>query len=323
MDPGSDSGQVRYSWLMTVEIDGNSGFCGGVIRAINGAEKLLAEKGTLFSLGAIVHNEAELSRLQHKGLITIDSLTAAPASFTVSPKEGSPAKAPVSAAKTLLIRAHGEPPRTYELAREKGFEVIDFTCPVVLKIQKSIREASRRHSPDGQIVIFGKIGHAEVLGLVGQVDGKAIVVEDVPQLEAAIDSGEIDVARHIDVFSQTTKSPTGYEQLCNYLASTMAAPGLLEVHNTICSQVASRHKELMDFARRHDIIVFVAGKESSNGHVLCNLCAGENPRTHLVGSAAEIDPSWFRPEDSVGVCGATSTPKWLLEEVAGHIKNLH
>ena len=307
---------------MTVEIDSNSGFCGGVIRAIGGAEKFLAERGQLFSLGAIVHNEAELARLQSKGLITIDSLDAAPASFTVSPKEGSTAKAPVSASKTLLIRAHGEPPSTYELAKSRGFEVIDFTCPVVLKIQKSIREAWAAGRPDGQIVIFGKIGHAEVLGLVGQVDGRAVVVENLPQLEAAIASGEIDINRRIDIFSQTTKSPTGYEELCAYLASRMA-PGLLTVHNTICSQVASRHKELAEFAGGHDVIVFVAGKESSNGRVLCELCASVNPRTHMVGSVSEIDSSWFRPEDAVGVCGATSTPKWLLDEVAGHIKNLH
>lgn len=292
---------------MTVEIDRNSGFCGGVIRAIDGAEKLLAENGVLYSLGAIVHNEAELARLQSKGLITLDSLNAALE----------------SAFKTLLIRAHGEPPETYRLAREKEFEVVDFTCPVVLNIQKSIREAWQDGRPDGQIVIFGKIGHAEVLGLVGQVDGKAVVVENLPQLEAAIASGEIDISRHIDIFSQTTKSPTGYEELCNYLSSQMAAPELLEVHNTICRQVASRHKELVQFARRHDVIVFVAGKESSNGRVLCELCAGVNPRTHLVGAAAEIDPSWFGPEDSVGICGATSTPKWLLEEVAAQIKNLH
>ena len=307
---------------MTVEIDSNSGFCGGVIRAIGGAERFLAERGQLFSLGAIVHNEAELARLQSKGLITLDCLGAAPASFPSSPKEGSDGKAPVSASKTLLIRAHGEPPATYELARERGFEVIDFTCPVVLKIQKSIREAWAAGRPDGQIVIFGKIGHAEVLGLVGQVDGRAVVVENLPQLEAAIASGEIDIKRRIDIFSQTTKSPTGYEELCAYLASRMA-PGLLAVHNTICSQVASRHKELAEFARRHDVIVFVAGKESSNGRVLCELCASLNPRTHLVGAVSEIDSSWFRAEDAVGVCGATSTPKWLLEEVAGHIKNLH
>ena len=323
MDPGSDSGQVRYSWLMTVEIDSNSGFCGGVIRAIGGAEKFLAEKGALFSLGAIVHNEAELARLQSKGLITLDCLGAAPESFPSSPKKGSAGKAPVAATKSLLIRAHGEPPATYEMAKERGFEIIDFTCPVVLRIQKSIREASRRHSPDGQIVIFGKIGHAEVLGLVGQVDGKAVVVENLSQLEAAIASGEIDITRHIDIFSQTTKSPTGYKELCEYLASRMAAPELLEVHNTICSQVASRHKELAEFARGHDVIVFVAGRESSNGRVLCDLCASVNPRTHMVGSVGEIDASWFHAADSVGVCGATSTPKWLLEEVAGHIKNLH
>ena len=308
---------------MTVEIDSNSGFCGGVIRAISGAEKFLAERGILYSLGAIVHNEAELARLRAKGLITIDSLNAAPASFTVSPKEGSPAKAPVSASKTLLIRAHGEPPSTYEMAKQQGFEVIDFTCPVVLKIQKSIREAWAAGRPDGQIVIFGKIGHAEVLGLVGQVDGKAVVVENLPQLEAAFASGEIDISRHIDIFSQTTKSPVEYDELCAWLSSKMADRGLLEVHNTICKQVASRHQELADFARKHDVIVFVAGRESSNGRVLCELCASVNPRTHMVGSVAEIEASWFRPEDSAGVCGATSTPKWLLEEVAAHIKNLH
>ena len=290
---------------MTVEIDSNSGFCGGVIRAIGGAERFLAERGQLFSLGAIVHNEAELARLQSKGLITINSLNAAPSSGA------------------LLIRAHGEPPSTYELARKQGFEVIDFTCPVVLKIQKSIREAWAAGRPDGQIVIFGKIGHAEVLGLVGQVDGKAVVVENLPQLEAAIASGEIDISRRIDIFSQTTKSPVEYDELCAWLSSKMADNGLLEVHNTICKQVASRHKELAEFAGGHDVIVFVAGKESSNGRVLCELCASVNPRTHMVGSVAEIDPSWFRPEDAVGVCGATSTPKWLLDEVAGHIKNLH
>ena len=306
MDSRPDAGEIRHSGLMTVEIDSNSGFCGGVIRAISGAEKILAEKGRLFSLGAIVHNEAELSRLQSKGLITIDSLTAS-----------------VSANKTLLIRAHGEPPATYRLAKEKGFEVIDFTCPVVLKIQKSIREAYERNAPDGQIVIFGKIGHAEVLGLVGQVDGHAVVVEDIPQLEAAITSGSIDTSRHIDIFSQTTKSPVGYEALCACLASHMASPELLEVHNTICSQVASRHKELAGFARQHDVVIFVSGRESSNGRVLFELCKSVNARTHQVGSIAELKPTWFDDAASVGVCGATSTPKWLLEEVAQGILNLH
>ena len=288
---------------MTVEIDRNSGFCKGVIRAIDGAERLLAEGGVLYSLGAIVHNEAELARLRKKGLITVESLDVAPAS--------------------LLIRAHGEPPETYRLAREKGFEVVDFTCPVVLNIQKSIREAWQQGRPDGQIVIFGKIGHAEVLGLVGQVDGKATVVENLQQLQDAIASGAIDLARRVDIFSQTTKSPVEYEELCAYLSGRMASDGLLTIHNTICRQVASRHRELSDFARRHDVIVFVAGRESSNGKVLSELCKSENPRTYNIGSASDLDPSWFRAEDSVGVCGATSTPKWLLEEVASAIKNLH
>lgn len=288
---------------MTVEIDRNSGFCKGVIRAIDGAERLLAEGGVLYSLGAIVHNEAELARLRKKGLITVESLDVAPAS--------------------LLIRAHGEPPETYRLAREKGFEVVDFTCPVVLNIQKSIREAWQQGRPDGQIVIFGKIGHAEVLGLVGQVDGKATVVENLQQLQDAIASGAIDLARRVDIFSQTTKSPVEYEELCAYLSGRMASDGLLTIHNTICRQVASRHRELSDFARRHDVIVFVAGRESSNGKVLSELCKSENQRTYNIGSASDLDPSWFRAEDSVGVCGATSTPKWLLEEVAVAIKNLH
>ncbi|MCR4572100.1 MAG: 4-hydroxy-3-methylbut-2-enyl diphosphate reductase [Bacteroidales bacterium] len=290
---------------MTVEIDRNSGFCGGVIRAIDGAEKLLAESGPLFSLGAIVHNEAELGRLREKGLRTVDSLQSVRGN-----------------GRTLLIRAHGEPPQTYRIAEEMGWKVVDFTCPVVLKIQKSIREA-RAAKKDGQIVIFGKIGHAEVLGLVGQVDGDASVVENLHQLQEAIASGKIDLNRPVDIFSQTTKSPVEYEELCTSLAGRMASPGLLTVHNTICRQVASRHDELSEFASVHDVVVFVSGRESSNGRVLSDLCKSVNPRTYVVGNASELDPSWFSPGDNVGVCGATSTPKWLLEEVAVQIKNLH
>ena len=331
---------------MTVEIDSNSGFCGGVIRAISGAEKILAEKGRLFSLGAIVHNEAELARLRQLGLQTISVADLSGAEgipfdpvrgFAAHPSQPAGWAPPSNNAEggmplewdtlrslpILLIRAHGEPPQTYRLARECGFEVVDFTCPVVLKIQKSIREAYERNAPDGQIVIFGKIGHAEVLGLVGQVDGHAVVVEDIPQLEAAITSGSIDTSRHIDIFSQTTKSPVGYEALCACLASHMASPELLEVHNTICSQVASRHKELAGFARQHDVVIFVSGRESSNGRVLFELCKSVNARTHQVGSIAELKPTWFDDAASVGVCGATSTPKWLLEEVAQGILNLH
>ncbi len=294
---------------MTVETDSNSGFCGGVIRAISGAEKVLAERGSLWSLGAIVHNEAELARLQRLGLktVSIDQIS------DISFRNGRP---------VLLIRAHGEPPQTYRIAEERGFEVVDFTCPVVLKIQKSIREAWQRKRPDGQIVIFGKVGHAEVLGLVGQVDGHAVVVENLEQMEAALADGRIDPARPVDIFSQTTKSPAGYEEVCAYLAKKMAREGLLTVHNTICTQVASRYEKLADFARGHDAVVFVSGGESSNGKVLCELCRSVNPRTFHVGAASEVKPEWFRPDDRVGVCGATSTPRWLLDEVAEHIKNL-
>ena len=305
---------------MTVEIDRNSGFCGGVIRAIDGAERVLAEKGSLYSLGAIVHNEAELARLQRLGLRTIDSVDGPPAS---GPRAARLSGDSTGSRPVLLIRAHGEPPQTYRIAREKGYEVVDFTCPVVLKIQKSIREAWQRSRPDGQIVLFGKVGHAEVLGLVGQVDGKAKVVEDIAQLEEAISDGSIDVGKPIDIFSQTTKSPEGYAALCSALAERMASENLLTVHNTICTQVASRYKQLSDFADGHDVVVFVSGKESSNGRVLCDLCRSVNGRTYQVGEASGIRAEWFLPDDNVGVCGATSTPKWLLEEVATQIKNLH
>ena len=200
--------------------------------------------------------------------------------------------------------------------------MVDFTCPVVLNIQKSIREA-RAAKGNGQIVIFGKIGHAEVLGLVGQVGGDATVVESLSQLQEAVASGKIDLQRPVDIFSQTTKSPVEYEQICGYLSAQMEGTSLLTIHNTICRQVASRHKELSEFARSHDVVVFVSGRESSNGRVLSDLCKSVNPRTYRVENASELDPSWFRPDDNVGVCGATSTPKWLLEEVAGQIKNLH
>ena len=296
--------------MMTVEIDRGSGFCGGVIRAIAGAEKALAEGGALLSLGDIVHNEAELERLSGLGLRSI----------TREDLEGLEGEG-----QTLLVRAHGEPPSTYELAAEKGFKVLDFTCPVVLRIQKSIREAyAKLHAsePFGQIVIFGKIGHAEVLGLVGQVDGDAFVVENLQQLQELVAEKKINTNRRIEIFSQTTKSPVEYDELCKWLASKMVYPRLLTVNDTICRQVADRHRELVGFARSHDIIVFVSGRESSNGKVLSGLCKEVNIRTYRVVSPDEIKREWFRSDDKVGVCGATSTPKWLLEEVAQKIKNL-
>jgi 4-hydroxy-3-methylbut-2-enyl diphosphate reductase len=292
---------------LKVEIDSGAGFCGGVIRAIGTAERFLAAhpSGKLYSLGAIVHNEQELSRLERLGLHRTDSVD--------NPE--------IEEGGMLLIRAHGEPTATYVAAARRALGVIDCTCPVVLKLQKDIREASVRvSSAGGQVIIFGKIGHAEVLGLLGHAGGNALVVENLGMLRSMLEEGRIRRDVPIEVFSQTTKDPEQYSQICKELRGSVA--GDVTVHRTICRQVASRHRGLEDFARGHDVIVFVTGKESSNGKVLSELCASCNGRCHTVGSWAEIDPQWFRPGDSVGVSGATSTPQWLLEEVAEHIQNL-
>ncbi|MBQ3249963.1 MAG: 4-hydroxy-3-methylbut-2-enyl diphosphate reductase [Bacteroidales bacterium] len=308
--------------MLTVDIDTNSGFCAGVISAIGKAEEFLKEGERLYSLGAIVHNDAELSRLVGKGLVTIDKedleeMVAA---------EG----------EVLLIRAHGEPPQTYATAENLGFKIIDCTCPVVLKLQQRIKDAYLKHleSGKGQIIIFGKIGHAEVLGLIGQTDGTAVVVENIAMLENCVKEGSIKLDVPTEVFSQTTKSPAEYSRLCTRLEEMMAGynelsverfkgRGLLTVHNTICSQVATRHERLSKFALEHDIVIFVSGKASSNGKVLCDLCKSLNIRTYHIDSVSEIKREWFRADDKVGVCGATSTPKWLLEEVAGYILDLN
>lgn len=306
---------------ITVEIDPDSGFCGGVIRAVDRAEEYLsgAEHSRLYSLGSIVHNEAELSRLRAAGLVTI-GLSDLPS---------------LHKGDSLLIRAHGEPPSTYTKAEELGLEVIDCTCPVVLNLQKSIREAyARVNAAGGQIVIFGKVGHAEVLGLLGQVDGDAVVIENMDMFMEALSSGKIRLEGPVEIFSQTTKSPAEYSAICCALREAMAkehelseerfrGTGLLTVHDTICRQVARRHERLSDFALRHDIIVFVSGSESSNGKVLCNLCRSLNIRTYHVSNEDGIRPEWFRHDDRVGVCGATSTPKWLLESVASRILALN
>ncbi len=291
---------------LQVEIERHSGFCGGVIRAIGRAEKFLEDSPgkRLYSLGDIVHNEAELRRLGEKGLVTID-------------RKGL-MDIPDPSSETLLIRAHGEPPQTYSLASGLGLTVIDCTCPVVLRLQRSIREAYERVKPaGGQIVIFGKIGHAEVLGLLGQVGGDAVVIEDMPMLLSAIGDGSIRTGRPLEIFSQTTKSPVEYSGICECLKSRSGSG--LKIHNTICSQVASRHEELSEFASDHDVIIFVSGTSSSNGKVLFELCKSKNPRSHHVCDASGLSADWFRDGDRVGVCGATSTPGWLLEQVAERI----
>ena len=311
--------------MLTVDIDSNSGFCAGVIRAIGKAEEFLKADGEnrkLYSLGAIVHNDAELTRLVDKGLVTID-------------KDDLDEMVDAHG-DSLLIRAHGEPPSTYEQAEGLGFEIIDCTCPVVLQLQKDIKEAYERQKEagKGQILIFGKPGHAEVLGLLGQTEDKAIVVENIFMLEEAVENGVIKLDTPTEIFSQTTKSPAEYSSLCARLEEMMAAYNelsverfkgreLLVVHDTICSQVAKRHERLSKFALDHDVIIFVSGKASSNGKVLCDLCKSLNIRTYHIDNVSEIKREWFRADDKVGICGATSTPKWLLVEASKHVLELN
>ena len=297
--------------MLTVDIDSNSGFCAGVIRAISKAEEFLQENGEskkLYSLGAIVHNDAELTRLVDKGLVTIDKDDL---------DEMVDAKG-----ESLLIRAHGEPPSTYELAEGLGFEIIDCTCPVVLQLQKDIKEAyeKMKAAGEGQIIIFGKPGHAEVLGLLGQTEDNAIVVENMAMLEEAIENGTIKLDQHTEVFSQTTKSPADYAALCNRLQEIIPS---YVAHDTICSQVAKRHERLSKFALEHDVIIFVSGKASSNGKVLCDLCKSLNIRTYHIDNVSEIKREWFRADDKVGICGATSTPKWLLVDASEQVLELN
>ena len=282
--------------MLTVDIDSNSGFCAGVIRAIGKAEDFLKDGGRLYSLGAIVHNDAELSRLVGQGLVTID-------------KEDLEEMVDANG-ETLLIRAHGEPPQTYQTAENLGFKIIDCTCPVVLKLQQRIKNAYERilEGGQGQIIIFGKPGHAEVLGLVGQTDGNAVVVENIAMLEEAIASGNIKLDIPTEVFSQTTKSPAEYSRLCARLEEMMASYSelsierfkgrhLLNVHDTVCSQVATRHERLSRFALEHDVVIFVSGKASSNGKVLCDLCKSLNIRTYHIDSVGEVKREWFRADD--------------------------
>ena len=293
-----------------VEVDKNSGFCPGVIRAVEIAETKLAEKGDrkIFSLGALVHNESVLGRLADAGLVTVDV-------------EDLDEMQAVQDAD-LIIRAHGEPPSTYIKAKSLGFNVVDCTCPVVLKLQTRIRNAynAMKAAGEGQILIFGKVGHAEVLGLVGQTEGEAIVVESMLMLEAMLNDGTVSPDIPTEIFSQTTKSPQEYAKVCERLSEVLGDK--LKVHDTICRQVSTRHDKLSNFALSHSIIVFVSGKSSSNGKVLCEFCKSVNIRTYNISSVADINEAWFREDDNVGVCGAASTPKELLEEIAEGIRDI-
>ncbi|MBO5728853.1 MAG: 4-hydroxy-3-methylbut-2-enyl diphosphate reductase [Paludibacteraceae bacterium] len=285
---------------MRIEIDNNSGFCFGVMRATSTAESELEKNQPLYCLGDIVHNGQEVDRLTRLGLITIDHTQLAQLHDV-----------------RVLLRAHGEPPHTYELAQRNNITIIDATCPVVLKLQQKIHQAYTNH-PDAQIVIYGKIGHAEVIGLEGQTNGKAIVIEDENDLS------KIDFSRPIILFSQTTKSIEGFNQLVNTIKEKLStSEGIhFEYHDTICRNVANRIPNIRHFASQFDIILFVAGAKSSNGKVLFNECLNVNPRTYLVSSPDELQTEWFNGIQSVGICGATSTPKWLMEAVKQKINSI-
>ena len=288
---------------MRIIIDVHSGCCNGVRKAISVAEDYLDEHGTLYSLGAIVHNDAEIRRLEQKGLRAVGYQD-------FHSLKGS----------TVLIRAHGEPPSTYRLAEASGVSLIDCTCPVVLALQKRIAAKYRElSSAGGQVIIFGKRGHAEVNGLVGQTDGHAVVVESMDDLEEKLLSGVIDPSRPLALFSQTTKDP---EEFAAVAARLRQAASGLEVFDTICRNVSSRHKALREFAASCSVIIFVCGRESSNGKVLFELCRSVNPRSYKVESAEEIPAGIFRPDDIVGICGATSTTRWQLEKAASLVAGM-
>ena len=282
---------------LSVEIDNGSGFCFGVTTAIKKAGEELAKGSTLYCLGDIVHNGMECERLRKMGLVTINH----------------DEMARLHDAKVLL-RAHGEPPATYELAHRNNIEIIDATCPVVLMLQKRIKqqyESPLQPPPEGeaiQIVIFGKKGHAEVLGLVGQTQGNAIVIESFDEVK------KLDFTRDIYLYSQTTKSLDEFHRIIAYIQQHIAPTATFKSFDTICRSVANRMGGISQFAVRHDLILFVCGRKSSNGKVLYNECLRVNPNTHLVEGPDEINPAWLDGVETVGICGATSTPKWLMEQ---------
>lgn len=284
--------------MIKVEIDEGSGFCFGVVTAIHKAEEELAKGVTLYCLGDIVHNSREVERLKTMGLITINH-----EEF----KQLHNAK--------VLLRAHGEPPETYVIARENNIEIIDATCPVVLRLQKRIKqEYQEKDAEEKQIVIYGQNGHAEVLGLVGQTTGKAIVIEKLEEAK------ELDFSKSIRLYSQTTKSLDEFWEIVDYIKDHISSSATFEYYDTICRQVANRMPNLRKFAASHDLIFFVSGKKSSNGKMLFSECLKVNPNSHLIDNAEEIDNSLFHGINSIGVCGATSTPKWLMEQIYTEIK---
>ena len=276
--------------MVQIEIDNGSGFCFGVTTAIQKAEEELAAGKTLYCLGDIVHNGMECERLKQLGLVTINH-------EEMSKLHG----------VKVLLRAHGEPPSTYEMARKNDIEIIDATCPVVLQLQRRIKKQYDM-CPDAQIVIFGKPGHAEVLGLVGQTESKAIVIANVEEVK------QLDFTRDIYLYSQTTKSLDEFHRIIEYIQEHISPDATFKSFDTICRQVANRMPNISTFATRHDLVLFVCGRKSSNGKVLFNECKSVNPNSHLIEGPEEIQKEWLEGVRTIGICGATSTPKWLMEQ---------
>ncbi len=286
--------------MATIEIDKDSGFCFGVVTAIRKAEEELGKSGHLYCLGDIVHNSNEVERLEAKGLETINHEELGRLHDV-----------------TVLLRAHGEPPETYRMAAGNGITIIDATCPVVLQLQRRIKAKYDSVGPDGrhpQIVIYGKKGHAEVNGLVGQTDGNAIVVENVDELD------KIDFTRDIYLYSQTTKSLQGFATMIEAISARKQAG--FESFDTICRQVANRIPKIREFSKAHDLILFVSGSKSSNGKILFEECRNSNPMSFRISSPSEIDPAWLVGKESIGICGATSTPMWLMNDVREAVEKL-
>nr|MBI1229016.1 4-hydroxy-3-methylbut-2-enyl diphosphate reductase [Cytophagales bacterium] len=275
---------------LDVHIDQHSGFCFGVVYAIEMAEEILDNEGYLYCLGDIVHNDEEVKRLTKKGLIIINH-------EDLKKLTG----------EKVLIRAHGEPPSTYELAINNNLTLIDASCPVVLKLQNRIKNSFDKQET---IYIYGKHGHAEVIGLLGQTGNKAIVFQDISELDIP------SLPRNITLYSQTTKSTDKFYEINQILRENGIT---INTNDTICRQVSNRDKELRDFSSKFDHIVFVSGTKSSNGKVLFNVCREKNPNTYFVSNPDEVDPSWFQANQSIGICGATSTPMWLMEQVKDRI----
>ena len=283
--------------MIQIEIDNGSGFCFGVTTAIKKAEEELSAGKTLYCLGDIVHNGMEVERLHARGLVTINHEQL---------KDLHDVK--------VLLRAHGEPPETYETARRNRIEIIDATCPVVLQLQRRIKRQFDS-KPQAQIVIFGKNGHAGVLGLVGQTESRAIVIEKFEDVR------HLDFNRDIYLYSQTTKSLEEFHRIIEYIQSHIASGATFKSFDTICRQVANRMPNISTFAARHDVVIFVSGRKSSNGKVLFQECKRVNADSYQIERAEEIDMTWFRGKATVGICGATSTPKWLMEECRDYITN--